>query len=500
MSGITTGDGDAASLVLEGARLPGAAEPSTIVVIGGVIASVDGEPPSDAVAPQRVDLAGRTVIPGLWDTHVHAEQWAVARRRLDLRGAASARDAADLVAAAAVALGPGEALIGVGMRDALWPDAPDKDLLEAVAPGRVVAIQGNDLHTAWLSPAALVRVGAGDHETGVLKERACYQAMGALQEHDEDAIDGWVTEALTAAAARGVTGLIDFEMGDCLPAWQRRAERGRLDVRIECTVYREHLRAAIARGMPSGTIVHATSGMVAVGPLKLFVDGSLNSRTALCHEPYPEVAGDDGAHGLLETPPDLLQELMREAAAHRIDSAVHAIGDRATALALDAFEAVGTAGRIEHAQLIARDDVPRFARPGLVVGVQPAHLVDDRDVADRHWLGRTDRTFPFADLLAAGATIEFGSDAPVAPLDPWVAISAAVTRTGDDRAPWHPEQRIGVADALAASSRGRTRLTAADPADLVVLDHDPLDLEGSQLTDPGVVGTLCAGRWTHRTF
>lgn len=500
MSGARTGDGDAAPLVLEGARLPGADEPSTIVVVDGRITSLDGALPSETTAPQRVDLDGRTVIPGLWDTHVHAEQWAVARRRLDLRGAANAQQAAELVATAVTTLGPGEALVGVGMRDALWPDEPHKDLLEAVAPGRVVALQGNDLHTAWLSPAALARVGAAEHPTGVLKEGACYRAMGALQEFDEDAVDGWVSEAMTAAAARGVTGLIDFEMGDCLPAWQRRAQRGRLGLRVECTVYRDHLPAAITRGLPSGSVVPGTDGLVRVGPLKLFVDGSLNSRTALCHDPYPEFAGADGSHGLLETAPDELQALMKEAAAHGIASAVHAIGDRATGLALDAFEATGSEGRIEHAQLIARDDVPRFARPGLVVGVQPAHLVDDRDVAERHWPGRTGRTLPFADLFAAGATLEFGSDAPVAPLDPWVAIAAAVTRTGDDRGPWHPEQRIAVAEALAASSRGRTRPAVGGPADLVVLDRDPCGLEGAQLADPGVAGTLCAGRWTHRSF
>lgn len=109
---------------------------------------------------------------------------------------------------------------------------------------------------------------------------------------------------------------------------------------------------------------------------------------------------------------------MRRAAAHGIEPAVHAIGDRANTVALDAFEAVRCRGRIEHAQLLSPEDLPRFARLGVTAGVQPRHATDDRDVADRHWAGRTERAFAYADLLAAGARLEFGSDAPVSPLDP----------------------------------------------------------------------------------
>ena len=106
--------------------------------------------------------------------------------------------------------------------------------------------------------------------------------------------------------------------------------------------------------------------------------------------------------------------------------AVHAIGDRANARVLDAFEAVGCSGSIEHAQLLRREDVARFAALGVVASVQPEHAMDDRDVADRYWAGRTDRAFMLAELAAAGVELALGSDAPVAPIDPWVAISAAV--------------------------------------------------------------------------
>ncbi|MFA9444607.1 amidohydrolase [Egicoccus sp. AB-alg6-2] len=484
-------------LVIDRVKLPGTAEPIQVVVRDGVVAHVG---PAAVVegATERVDAEGRTVLPGLQDAHVHATQWAATRQRLDLSTATSARAVADIVADAArrAPSSPAELLVGSGFRDGLWNDRPHKSLLDAVAPGRAVVLQSADLHTAWLSSAALRLVGHGNHESGVLYEDECYRVVAALPEASVEQVDDWVLEAMAAAATRGVTGILDFEIGDCLPDWQRRAAREPLSVRVACTVYRAHLPAAIARGWRTGDVVPGSDGCLTMGPLKLFVDGSLNSRTALCHDPYP----GDGGRGRLETSPDELVMLLRQAAEHGLTTAVHAIGDRATAIALDAFEQTGLPGRIEHAQLVASDDLTRFARPGLVVGVQPAHAPDDRDVADHHWSGRTSRAFPYADLLRAGATLEIGSDAPVAPLDPWDGIAAAVLRTDDARPPWHPEQCIDVRSALRAASGGRDTVAVGDTADLVLVDTDPLQVEPDGLRDPGVAATLLGGRWTHRTL
>jgi predicted amidohydrolase YtcJ len=182
---------------------------------------------------------------------------------------------------------------------------------------------------------------------------------------------------------------------------------------------------------------------------------------------------------------------------------VHAIGDHANSLALDAFdslgeklfERLGIRGRIEHAQLLAAGDVSRFAELGIVASVQPEHAMDDRDVADRYWAGRTDRAFVLRSLLDAGVELAFGSDAPVAPLDPWVTIAAAVDRSKGGRDPWHPEQAISAKEAVAASTR--TRVAVGEPADLVVTDIDPLTAPGDRLRSMPVSGTLLGGRWTH---
>jgi predicted amidohydrolase YtcJ len=296
-----------------------------------------------------------------------------------------------------------------------------------------------------------------------------------------------------------VVGLLDFEYADNIADWTRRAARAPLDVRVTCTVYPAHLDEAVARGLRTGDVLPGGGGLLRVGPLKVFVDGSLNTRTALCNDPYPGLPATGQEYGLLQTEPAELERLMAYALRHGIHSAVHAIGDRANTIALDAFEAVGGPGRIEHAQLVDRADLPRFARPGLVLGVQPAHAADDRDVADRHWAGRTDRSFAYADLARAGARLQIGSDAPVAPLDPWIGVAAAVHRSGPDGRPgWHPEQAIALPDALAAASAGRRTLRVGDRADLVVTEQDPGLAGPRELAGMGVFCTMLGGRFTHR--
>lgn len=159
--------------------------------------------------------------------------------------------------------------------------------------------------------------------------------------------------------------------------------------------------------------------------------------------------------------------------------AVHAIGDRAVSAALSAIEASGARGSIEHAQLLQRSDLQRMARASVVASVQPAHLLDDRDVAEQVWPDRTDRCFMFASMLRAGVTLRLGSDAPVAPLDPWLAMAAAVHRSADDRPAWYADEALTAQQALAASTGGVAAVQAGGRGDLVLVDQDPLAGTGS---------------------
>jgi predicted amidohydrolase YtcJ len=244
--------------------------------------------------------------------------------------------------------------------------------------------------------------------------------------------------------------------------------------------------------------------LLRIGYLKAFMDGTLGSQTARLL---------DGS-GVQITSRDELVEIIRRGARAGFPVAVHAIGDRANRDALDAFEAtrdewapLGLRQRIEHAQLLAPEEVGRFAAIGAAASVQFSHAPSDRDLADRYWAGKTDGAYAFRSLWDAGTVIVNGSDAPIEELDPLAGIRAGVLRTLDDRPGWHPEQALSVEETLLATTvnaawlsgdeRRRGRLLPGFLADLVVLDRDPLAIEPAELAEVKVVATMVGGRWTH---
>lgn len=501
------------NLVLRNARLPGGDDVVDVHISDGRIDSIGYLSPVTLARSRTVDVGERWLIPGLWDNHVHFSQWAQTSRRLDVSSATSAAAAADLVAARLAALpapAEGDRLVGFGFRDGLWPDAPSRALLDAASgsvpggsvPGGsvpVVLVSG-DLHSCWLNSAALAHYGfSGDH-TGLLREEEAFAVERAIDNIADADLDAWADEAARAAAARGVVGIVDLEMTWNLEVWQRRIRAGTKSLRVEFGLYGPHLERAIECGLRSGQVIDDTRGLLTVGPFKVITDGSLNTRTAYCFDAYPGLTGEH-AHGMLTVPFADLVAQMRLAADAGIRPAVHAIGDNANSLALDAFAEVGCTGSIEHAQLLTDADVARFARLGITASVQPEHALDDREVADRYWAGRTDRAYRLRDLAAAGVTLALGSDAPVAALDPWQAIAAAVGR-GRDRgeAAWHPEQAISRQAALAASARGQHAIGVGRVADVAICEIDPFVASVDDLRTMPVAATLLAGRFTHNTL
>jgi predicted amidohydrolase YtcJ len=486
-------------LIVRNARIAGHDGPTDLILRDGVIASIVPSSVSSSSMPADfLDAGGRWAMPGLWDAHVHFSQWVVRRQRVDLAPAESAAHAVAIMREA-LAARDDDVLIGYGFRDGLWPDVPTRAALDAIAPERPVILISGDLHCGWLNTAAAALLGVHAlPDDGMLRETEWIGTLDRLDADHQPSIDAY-RQTAEAAAARGVVGIVEFENADNTTLWPARVTAGVTSLRVEASVWPDRLDEVIGRGLRTGDALEA-SGIVTMGRLKIVVDGSLNTRTAYCWDPYPGAAATS-AHpcGMLSVAPEEVEELLVRARGAGIAPAVHAIGDRANAAVLDAFELLGIAGTIEHAQLVSRSDFERFGRLGLTASVQPEHAMDDRDVADRYWHGRTDRAFAFQSLHAAGATLALGSDAPVAPLDPWIAISAAVGRRRDGREAWHPAERLAARVAVDASTRGAS-VSPGAVADLVIVDADPTTMDADGLRDMPVAATLLGGVPTWNTL
>jgi predicted amidohydrolase YtcJ len=479
-----------------GRRLLPTDGPVDVFVADGLIADIA---PAGAVRPRGevLDADGGWLIPGLWDHHVHVLQWALVAQREPLGRAESAAHAARIMGVADVQTDGRR--IGTGFRDALWPDLPDLEMLDAATGETPTYLINADVHSVWLNTAALRREGHEPDGVGILRERPAFEISRRLNEVDPAVGDALVARMAEDAASRGVVGLVDLDMAWNETAWERRLNDGFDTLRVEFGIYPEFLARAVAEGLRTGDRARGTaSDLARVGALKVITDGSLGTRTAACSHSYP---GDPHNHGVLAVAPEQLIELMITATAAGLACAIHAIGDVANSHALDAFALTGATGTIEHAQLVAHADVPRFARLGVGASVQPEHAVDDRDLTDSIWAGQTALPYPLRALADSGANLLFGSDAPVSPLDPWAAMAAAVFRTRDGRPAWRPDQGVDAATALAASTHGGSAFPAlVEPgarADLVVCGSDPLTATEPGLRAMSVAATLLAGRLTH---
>lgn len=452
-----------------------------------------------------IDLDGRWLMPGLVDRHVHFTLWSKHRNRMSVAGLDSAAAVVHAVQLALVdadssGVAASEPLVARGFQDALWPDAPTAEALDEAAASvgqldRAVVLISHDLHCVWINSAAAARY---DARPGLLRENAAFSveiALEAEEASDTFRVEALVAAAAKAAAARGVTGIMDLEMADNPATWAARVDAGVRELRVEAGVYPQHLDAALARGDRTGRRLPGTEGLVTVGPLKVFADGSLNTRTAWCFDPYPQTL--DFGHSA--HPRGDLARVLADAREQGFEVALHAIGDRAVAEALDAFESTGARGSIEHAQLVRTADLARFVALGIAAGIHPEHALDDRDVTDRLWEGRTARAFPYAALADAGVSLRMGSDAPVSPLDPWFGISAAVHRTRDGKPAWEPRNALTIDQALRATWAAPS-VREGMLADLVAVDDDPASLDAVALRNMSVALTIAAGRVTHRAI
>jgi predicted amidohydrolase YtcJ len=487
-----------------------------VAIAGDRVAGGVGTHETALASPDRVDLGGRCVLPGFSDAHVHFPSWSIAQREVRLEDTSSLDDTLRRVAAEVGSVEPGRWLRGRGWRSGDWSPAvePTRQALDAVTGDTPTALMARDYHSLWVNSAALAQAGGdlqveggvveldGEGEpTGVLREESAWQFRDRyLITPDDEFVDA-MREGLRIAASRGVTAVHDKDGWLGAPRlWQRLAEEGALTLRVWQSVPYDYVGHLEELGFRSGL----GDDRLRIGYLKVFMDGTLGSQTARLL---------DGS-GVEITSREELAEIVRAGVRAGWPVAVHAIGDLANRDALDAFEEtrnewapLGLRPRIEHAQLLTEEDIPRFGELGVAASVQFSHAPSDRDIAERNWAGMTDRAYAYRSLLDTGAVVANGSDAPIEELDPLAGIRAGVLRTLDERGAWHPEQAISVEEALEATilapawlareERTRGKLLPGYLADLVVLDRDPLTIPPEELPEVEVVATMVGGRWTH---
>ncbi|NOZ72184.1 MAG: amidohydrolase family protein, partial [Chloroflexi bacterium] len=290
--------------------------------------------------------------------------------------------------------------------------------------------------------------------------------------------------------------------------YTRLHQQNRLPLRISANFEAAHLHHLIDLGLQSGF----GDAWLRLGHIKLFADGSLGAQTAWMLAPY---ANNPSNRGMFLTPPATMAEIIRTAHQHGLAISVHAIGDRANREVLDIFAEVIAAGsdyppliphRIEHVQALHPADQPRLAQMQITASMQPLHCTDDITNVERLWGDKGAHAYVFRSLLEAGTTLAFGSDAPVASPNPWWGIHAAVTRQRRDGTPaagWYPEQRLTVAEAIAAYTLGpanaigqqhqQGRLAPGYLADLIVIDRDPFSCDPTDLANVQVLLTMIGG-------
>jgi len=484
---------------------------AALAIAGAHIAGGVGTHENALPTPERVDLAGRCVLPGFSDSHVHFPTWALARSDVRLEGSASVAEALDRVARHSRR---GTWIRGTGWRDAAWAEKPSRAALDAITGTAPAALWSKDYHSLWLNSAALAlahgelelpggvveRDDAGE-PTGILREESAWRFRDRFVTVEESEWVDATREGIRIANARGVTAVHDKDGWLGAPSiFGRIHEREGLTLRVWQSLPADHVGELAELRLRS----RLGDDFLRLGYLKTFMDGTLGSQTALML---------DGS-GVRITSGEQLAEIIRAGAAAGWPVSVHAIGDLANREALDAFEAtkeiwqpLGLRHRIEHAQCLAPEDIARFAAIGVACSVQFMHAPSDRDLAERFWGDRLDGAYAFRSLWDSGAVVANGSDAPVEELDPLAGIRAGVLRTLDDRPAWRPEEALTIEQALQATTvnpawlagdeRRRGRLLPGFLADLVVLDRDPVTTPLEQLGEISVVATMVGGRWVH---
>jgi predicted amidohydrolase YtcJ len=523
-----------ADLVLSGGNLVtlDSARPqaTAVAVRDGRIVSVGGQAemkPFLGPATRRIDLTGRTVLPGLTDAHVHVMGLGQARESLDLVGAQSLDEALRRVAEKVKTLPPGEWILGRGWDQNDWPEKrfPTAVALDRVTGDHPTYLVRVDGHAGWVNSRALALAGvsattpepAGGRiirsekgaPAGVLVDAAQGLVAGKIPSASRETRKRRLRLGLQAAAEAGLTSVHDAGVDlDEVALYKELLAEKSLPIRVY--VMLRGPQEFLARGGALKPELGLGDGRLTVRAIKAVADGALGSRGALLLDPYSD---EPGVRGLLTLDQADFRQLLDRAVAQGFQVATHAIGDAANRLVLDAYQAaLGGQGaarrfRVEHAQILALTDVPRFKALGVIPSMQPTHCTSDLYWAeDRVGAERGKGAYLWKTFLKQGVPVAGGSDAPVESIAVLPGIYAAVTRRDAKGWPpggWHPEERVtaleavqmfaGAAAFAAFEENDRGSIAPGKRADFTVLTKDVTVIPPADILKTEVALTIVGG-------
>jgi len=504
-----------------------------VAIIGDRIAAVGSRAEIDlwrGPETKVIDAGGKLVLPGFNDAHVHFIQGGAQLDQVQLIDVASPQEFAKRIAAQVAKTPKGQWILGGRWDETKWPkpELPTKELVDAVTAATPIFVERYDGHEALANSAAMKLAGvdaktadvpggvivrdASGNPTGIFKDAAqelIYKAIPPMSHEQRIRV---ARRALEHAASLGVTSVqhMNPEFPD-VAAYSELAEKGELTTRIYAvpmeTDWRDQAKVGIRRSWGSPYL--------RLGAVKGYADGSLGSRTAYMFEPF---ADDPGNTGLLSDemhPPSAMRERLMGADAAGLQLRVHAIGDRAISMMLDIFGDIEKEHgyhdqrfAIEHAQHTVQKDFERFAKLHVIASMQPYHAIDDGRWAEKR-LGHDRARYSYAwrSFLDHGVTLAFGTDWPVAPLDPMLGLYAAVTRaTLDGKNPggWIPEEKITLSEAVEAytmssafaefQEKDKGSITPGKLADMVILSDNIFDLKPEAIRNAKVETTIVGGK------
>ncbi|MCK5645392.1 MAG: amidohydrolase [Anaerolineales bacterium] len=484
-----------------------------------------------APGTETINLDGMCILPGLTDSHIHILKYAQNIERVNCE-LPSLDDCIRALQTKLTEKVKGQWIQGHGWNQNVWNRFGTRSDLDEVSEDHPIYLTAKSLHAAWANSTALAIAGIDKHTlnpsggeiqrdsngepTGILFE----SAMKLVSQHVPANTSEGNADLVAAAQERlwkyGITGVHDFDGPSAFSALQLLHVRQELGLRIIKHIPVNYLSSAIEIGLIPGF----GNKWLRVGNIKVFMDGALGPHTAAMFEPY-EGQGDNVGMLLLDS--NELTEIGKGAIEAGFGLSVHAIGDRANSVALDAFEKLKRnqfdthhqiRHRIEHLQLLHPQDVKRVSQLGVIASMQPIHAISDMQMADKFWGKRCEYSYAWRSIVDTGATITFGSDAPVEDPNPFWGIHAAVTRQRPNGDPspdgWIPKEKISLLEAIKAYTRGPAfavnqlhqlgSLTVGSYADLLVLPTDPYKIHKSELYDLLPLGTMSGGMWRFRDF